>query len=211
MKKLYIMGAVSVLAMAASAKASEGSGSKGKADKPDDDVQKVAIVQAPQDATVTTAGPALTPGQAAGLEPLDPEHNAEQAAHREHLTNMQTDHEAENALDPTSEGPTPGVTPNVAYTAAATGAPPSDMSGRPPLSESDKEMSRRLRDGLTSAKREDSEAGVEDKRQGWRTPQQLGIPGAVIERIKASGAPIDSETVPSGHHFPETGTRYRVR
>jgi hypothetical protein len=179
------------------------------------DIQRVAVVPPPPGAAgpgITTMGPALTPGQQAGLDPIDPERNAEQAADRSQLTNMQTDHEAENALDPVSGGPTPGVVDTAPLTAKATGAPVTDESGRPALSSDDKETVKVLRQRLTDAKSED---GKNDKlkpdRRGWRTPAQMGIPGAVVKRIAAAyPEKMQTETVPNGHFFPETGTRYRL-
>lgn len=174
-----------------------------------DDPVRVAVVPAPAPDGGFVAGEALTPGQRAGLDPIDPELDAEQAQDREHRTNMQTDHELENALDPVSGGPSPAVTADAPLTARQVGAPVSDMNGRPALTDSDERLIPQIRDKLRQAKKDDSDK--DDNMRGWRTPQELGIPGAVMKRISESGAPLESQTVPNGHFFPESGTRYRLK
>lgn len=152
------------------------------------------------------AGAALTPGQAAGLDPIDPAKNAEEAANRAKMPNMQTTHELDNGLDPLSQSPNPGVAPNAALTAVTAGRPVSDMSGRPPI---DPAAMERVRDGLRAAKSDDKDSG--DARRGARTPQELGVPRAQLEAMIADGAPLESEDVPAGHFFPETGRRFRLK
>lgn len=176
-------------------------------------VQRVQIVEGPAETGGFVAGEALTPGQRAGLEPLDRVKDNEQAADRVHRTNMQTDHEADNGLDPTSSGPSPGITANASYTAAATGAPPSDMSGRPPLAENDRKALDVMRSALNGAKDKDAAEGiVKEERQGWRTPQEIGVAGGVMSRLQSIYPErIEFEEVPNGHHFPETGRRYRLK
>lgn len=183
---------------------------KKSADKPAEPL-RVAIVPPSPDEGAFVAGDALTPGQKAGLDPIDPELDAEQAKDRAHRTNMQTDHEMENGLDPVSGGPSPAIMADTPLTARAVGAPPSDANGRPALSQSDQDIAPRLRDALRDARTDDKRDGKEKARQGWRTPQEMGIPGAVVKRIMEAGAPLESETVPNGAHFPETGTRYRLK
>lgn len=174
---------------------------------------RVAIAPAPAPDGGFVAGEALTPGQRAGLDPLDPALDAEQAKHREHRTNMQTDHEAENALDPLSGGPSPAVTANAPLTAVALGAPVTDMSGRPPLSANEAGYATQMKDKLTAKRRADrADKSIRDERlHGWMTPFDMGIPGAIVKRIVEAGAPVESEMVPNGHFFPETGTRYRLK
>ena len=178
----------------------------------DDDVQKVAIVPNPDAAEAGPVGPVLTRGQAAGLDPLDPARDAEQAQHRNDLINRQTDHERENSLDPTSGGPSPGVTDNTPLTAKQQGSPVTDMSGRPPLTDDDKALMPKVRDGLRKARDDDKDNDqVPDNMKGWRTPAELGIPGASMKRMAENGAPLETMTVPNGHFFPESGTRYRLK
>lgn len=180
-----------------------------------DDPVRVAVVPPPADEGFNAAE-ALTPGQRAGLDPLDPQWDAEQAQDREHLTNLQTDHEADNALDAVSGGPSPGITEQTPLTAKQQGAPASDMSGRPAvpaqaagLTEDDQKFVSVVRDKLRQAKSDDKDQ--EADRRGWRTPSELGIPGGVMRRLVEAGAPLETETVPNGHFFPETGTRYRLK
>jgi len=180
-----------------------------------EDPVRVAVVPAPADENGFVAGEALTPGQRAGLEPLDPEKDLEQAQDREHLTNLQTDFEAAEGLDAVSGGPSPGVTEQTPLTAKQQGAPASDMSGRPAvpggvnLTDQEKALVPTLQRKLKDAKAEDKDKDA--AKRGWRTPQELGIPGGVMRKFVEAGAPLETETVPNGHFFPETGTRYRLK
>lgn len=179
-----------------------------------DDIQRVAVVPDPTPMPgIAGATPALTPGQLAGLDPIDPELDAEQAADREGRTNRQTDHEAENALDPVSGGPSPGVTSQAPLTAKAAGSPVTDMSGRPALDMTEKESLPRMQQALKDARAKDREnKRIRPERQGFRTPAEMGIPGAVVRRIfDAYPDKMEVEEVPNGHHFPETGRRYRLK
>lgn len=179
-----------------------------------DDIQRVAVVRDPSPtAGIVGATSALSPGQLAGLDPIDPELDAEQAEDRENRTNRQTDHEAENALDPVSGGPSPGVTSQAPLTAKAAGSPVTDMSGRPALDVSDKEALPRMQQALKDGRAKDKEnRRLKPERVGWRTPADMGIPGAVVRRIfDAYPDKMEVEEVPNGHHFPETGRRYRLK
>jgi hypothetical protein len=132
---------------------------------------------------------------------------------REGRTNRQTDHEAENALDPVSGGPSPGVTSQAPLTAKAAGSPVTDMSGRPALDMTEKESLPRMQQALKDARAKDREnKRIRPERQGFRTPAEMGIPGAVVRRIfDAYPDKMEVEEVPNGHHFPETGRRYRLK
>lgn len=178
------------------------------------DVQRVEIVPPASQGTATTAAPALTPGQRAGLEPIDPQRDAEQAADREHLTNLQTDHEAENVLDPVSGTPTPGIVTGTPLTGVAQGQLPSDESGRPPMALNDdlKALLPQVRERLTAAKKDDKNRGRNDKEQGYRNALELGLSGAQMRKIaEAYPERFESVTIPQGHFFPDTGTRYRLK
>ena len=150
-----------------------------------------------------------------GLAPLDAQRNQEQADKRHEMTNMQTDFEMANAHDPISGTPTPGVTENTPLTARQMGAPATDESGRPALTAPDKELVPQLRQKLQDAQKEDADDdSVPRDQKGFRTPEQLGIPGGVVQRIFSSlgeDGPLEAQVVPNGHFFPETGTRYRVK
>lgn len=193
---------------------------------------RVATVAPPAPEGGFVAGEALTPEQRAGLEPLDRERDNEEAADRDNRPNRQTEHELMAGLDPVSGSPTPGVTENVSYSGAATGAPPSDMSGRPPqphpepgtarapaddkknaVTNADKEHITTVRERLSMAQREDAKNDrVPDDRKGWRTPADIGVSGAILARLHDSGNyPLEMEAVPGGHFFPETGKRYRIK
>ncbi len=176
-----------------------------------DNPLRVATVPPPADGQVTTATPALTPAQQVGLDPVDPQENIEQTKDRDERSNRQTDHELAGALDPVSGGPTPGITQGTPLTGVQTGQHPTDESGRPPLSASDEQLVPQVRDKLRQAMREDKKNNVKPEEQGFRSPQDLGVPGAVMKRILESGAPLETATMPNGHFFPETGTRYRLK
>jgi hypothetical protein len=184
-------------------------GKAGGAAKPVDpaDVTRVAVVPDPAPLPVATAGPALTPEQTAGFEPVDTLFNESEAEHRQDLPNMQTTHERENGLDPVSRSPNVGVTANAPLTAVAAGAPVTDMSGRGPMP-SYQDAIGPVRDALRKAMSDDKD--LDDNQRGWRTPQDLGVPRTTIEAMIADGAPIESANVPNGHFFPETGTKYRI-
>lgn len=164
------------------------------------------------DLGVTLGGPAMNPKQAAGLEPVNPEFDAEQAEQRQDLPNLQTDHERENTLDPVSGGPSPGITEDTPLTGVQQGQQPTDMSGRPPMQAGDEEILPKIRDALKRANADDRKAGKNQQDTGWRTPADMGIPGGVVARIvAASGAPVETAEMPNGRFFPETGTRYRLK
>lgn len=184
----------------------------GSNDHNDDDQDDGDHVTGPDDATAFSAGAALTDRQRAGLDAIDPEHDDEQAEHKAEMPNMQTDHEAENTLDPVSSAPEVAISPDTPLTGLQTGQKPTDMTGRPPmLSGSDEELVPAIRKALTKAHADDTKNGTASDRIGWRTPQDIGISGAVLERVMRSGAPIEMEEVPGGAFFPETGRRYRFK
>lgn len=80
------------------------------------------------------------------------------------------------------------------------------------LTEKDRAQIRMVRDGLTKAKQDDMDKGKDENRIGWRTPADLGVSGATMAKLYDSGDyPLEMETMPNGHFFPETGRRYRVR
>lgn len=176
----------------------------------------VAVVPAPAPTDGFSAGDALTPGQKAGLDPLDEQWDDEQSKDRANLTNMQTDHEMANGLDSVSRGPSPGISVDTPLTAKQIGAPPTDMSGRPALTLADEEVFGKLRQKLTESKRDDkAKGGIREDQIGWRTPFEMGIPGGVVARIVGAtdpdGEKVEKAVVPNGQFFPETGTRYRLK
>jgi hypothetical protein len=162
---------------------------------------------------VSGASPALSPAQAAGLDPVDPERNEEEAETRFERPNLQTTHEAENALDAVSSGPSPGVSRDTPLTGRQQGQAVTDMSGRPAMEAGDEEILPQIRDKLKQAKADDKKANrLPPEQQGFRTPFEMGIPGKVVDRIiQATEAPVEVVEVPGGHFFPETGRRYRLK
>jgi hypothetical protein len=154
-------------------------------------------------------GAALTNRQTAGLDPADVNTHLAQASNRRQQTNLQTDFEAENALDGVSGTPNPGITSDVSHTAPGI-AGRTDMSGRPPMADplagAGAEV-RRVSDLLTQASRR---AKAEDKRgHGYLSLRELGVNKAVMDALVASGK-VTQETRPGGGFNPDTGTVYRL-
>lgn len=165
-------------------------------------------------------GTALTEGQLAGLDPIDVEKHLDQAAHRADLTNMQTDHEAENALDAVSGTPNPGVTEEQSNAHTQPGARGSDMAGNPPkpnpLESVSREAVNAARSALEHAERQDIANGKRGneaatrRSAGWRTARDLGVHKATLDALVEAGR-VEVETAPGMAHMPETGRLYRIK
>lgn len=178
------------------------------------DVQRVEIVPPAPDGQAVGATAALTPGQAAGLDPIDPQRDEEEQGHKEEMTNLQTTHEAENVLDGVSGTPTPGITAATPLTGLQQGQHPSDMSGRPPMELGGdlQGLLPKVRDGLRKAKSDDKNKNLRDEERGYRNALELGLSGADMRRIaEAYPERFETVTLPNGHFFPDTGTRYRLK
>lgn len=154
----------------------------------------------------------LAPGQLAGVDPVDPQRDLRQSKNRENRVNRQTDHEAEHALDPLSGTPEPGVAPNAALTAVTAGSPVTDSIGRGPIPSDLRDAFKRASAGLRDASDMDAKNEAEEEHAGWRTPLQLGIPGAIMKRLVEAGAPLEERPAQApAHFFPETGFAYRLK
>lgn len=163
------------------------------------------------EATVAAATPALTEAQLAGIDPVDPERDEEQAEERDELANQQTDHEAENALDPVSRAPTPALAAEafVEGERLEDGQIPTDMSGRAPVPMDKGEEAfdismREAMKALRKAKKEDA-----PNLDGWRNAQELQVSRRALDELVEEGK-LETEYAVGGQFFPETGKRYRI-
>lgn len=155
--------------------------------------------------------PALTDRQQVGLDPVDPAKHQEQAGDRQELTNSQTDHERENALDPVSGTPNPGVVEPVPHSApGAAGA--SDMSGNAPMPDPIGGLAGAAKDAMTKLQKSSKEAhgSGKPKGHGWLSLKEIGVSKAVMDSLVKDGK-VDQETRPGGRFSPETGTVYRIK
>lgn len=152
------------------------------------------------------AGPALSERQLVGLDPVDAEKHAEQAADRTELTNAQTDHEAAGGLDPVSGTPNTGVTENVSHSASGVrGA--SDMSGNLPYPDPLDGLDAATKGVMEKLQKASSEA--KGKGEGYVSLKELGVSKTAMDVLVKDGK-VTQETRPGGTFAPETGTVYRV-
>lgn len=163
------------------------------------------------EATVAAATPALTEAQLAGIDPVDPERDDEQAKERDELANQQTDHEAENSLDPVSRAPTPALAAEAfdEDERLPDGQRPTDESGRAPVpmdkgGEAFDISVREAMKALHKAKKEDA-----PNLDGWRNAQELQVSRRALDELVDEGK-LEREYAVGGQFFPETGTRYRI-
>jgi hypothetical protein len=153
-------------------------------------------------------GQVLSPRQRAGIDPADVSTHVTEADHRMGLTNAQTTHEAENALDGVSGTSSPGVTEGVRHTAPG---PANDMSGRRAMPDPFSGVNGVAREALQKLQAASKEAKARDRGagHGWVDLRTMAVPKAVMDALVASGA-VEQNTRPGGAFSPETGTVYRI-
>lgn len=164
------------------------------------------------------------------LDPIDAELQAEEAARRAELPNMQTTHERFNALDAVSGTPNPGVTEQQSAAHTQPGREGSDMAGnRPkpdPFAALDRKHVEEVRKALTQADKQDMAAfkdpkdatdEVREQRRiahersaGWRSLSQLGVHKATLDALVQSGH-VESGSAPGMSHHADTGRLYRIK
>lgn len=158
---------------------------------------------------LATAGPALSVRQVAGIDAVDAEANAKEATRRARLTNAQTAHEAENALDAVSGTSNPGVTKDVSHSAPGK-LGQSDMSGRKPFADPIRGASAAENHAMSLLEKASKKATNDEKKgHGYVTLRDLGVNKSVMDGLVAKGA-VTQETAPGGAFNPDTGTVYRV-
>lgn len=143
---------------------------------------------------ILSAGPALTEAQLDGLDPIDAEEHLDQAARRSEMTNMQTDHELQNGLDPVSgRAPMPN---------------PLNAVSRETLNEARSAFERAERQDIANGKK-GNEASTYNS-AGWRSLRDLGIAKATADALVAYGR-VEVGSAPGMSHMPETGRLYRIK
>lgn len=164
------------------------------------------------------------------LDPIDAELQADEAARRAELPNMQTTHERFNALDAVSGTPNPGVTEQQSAAHTQPGARGSDMAGNAPKPDPfkalDPEHVRSIREALMQADKEDMAAfkkpkdvtaEVAEQRRvahersaGWRSLAKLRVHKATLDALVESGH-VEAGSAPGQSYHADTGRLYRIK